>query len=76
MTIREVNYVQVLDKRWDCIVAGEGIKLLDSSNIDAQLIIDKIPLPFNEINDFTKKFLDEISYIEFWSNVKIYRHYL
>lgn len=73
---REVKYVEVIDKLWDCTVAGEGIKLLDSSNIDAQLIIDKVPLPFNEINDFTKKFFDEISYIEFWSNVKIYRHYL
>lgn len=70
----EVKYVEVVDKTWDCTVAGEGIKLLDSSNINAQLIIDKVPLPFNEINDFTKKLLDEILYIEFWSNVKIYRH--
>lgn len=72
----EVKYTEVIDKLWDCTVAGKGIKLLDSSNIDAQLIIDKVPLPFNEINDLTKKLLDEILYIEFWSNVKIYRHYL
>lgn len=71
---KQVSYSKVIDKDIDCIVTGEGISLLDSSNINAQLIIDKVLLPFNDVNDIVKTLLDEIQYIEFWSNVNIYKY--
>lgn len=54
-------------------VTGKGVEKLSDEFRIFRLIKNGLPLPFDRINDSLKKCLDELDYIQFWSDVELYK---
>lgn len=72
--MQRVSYERVLNRDWDCILIGKGLNRLKSSkDVKASFIRTQTPMSFTRINNYIMEILGELDYINFWSEVKIYR---
>lgn len=55
------------------VLKGKGLERLFSKNREHRLIQEGCPLEFDRINKILKRAFDEIGYIDFWSEVKLYK---
>ena len=63
------------NKSSEYILKGSGLRFIKKyikQNSIASNIINEIPMNFEKINKFIFDKLSDISYIEFWNNVKIF----
>lgn len=73
--MKKIDFERAINKcsNKDCILIGKNIELFKlKEDIDLELIKDRVPLPFSEINSIIKKHFKHINYIDFWTGIEIY----
>lgn len=60
----------------ECIITGKGLDRLIRKTSLADNIKHQFPMAFSRIKKYTYKELEPIDFIDFWSEVDIYRVYI
>ena len=75
--MKQISYEEAIRKNHVCIITGEEIhnlkpKMKESFRIGC--IRDGVPMKFTKINTVIRRSIqDDLLYIKFWQDIKIYR---
>lgn len=72
-----VSFEEAIRKNYVVTIEGDNIEKLNCNNKRNRFRINnikaKIPMCFSKINTTIHRELDNLEYIEFWKDIKIYR---
>ena len=75
--MKQVTYEKVIGKQTNCVIIGDEINKLRPKSREKfrfDCIKDGVPMTFTKINTTIKRILgDNLLYIKFWEDIKIYR---
>lgn len=66
-----ITYEKAVVKDVYCIIEGENLDALQTTNVKVQNIKEKMPMNFSKISSILIEEIGYLGYIDFWKNMKI-----